>query len=91
LKSSNFIGYTNLLYGFSGFIVSALVGYLTQYTTIVPFLVFMFTAGIGFNVFILSWEPNLHYATLVLILVIALFAIFESICIQISSKFEARM
>ncbi len=79
MKSINYIGWTNILFGVCGAIFSVLFGSIEKYTTQFPQILFIFTIAIGQGVFILAWTPDVLSGSYAIFLIIFVFAIIESI------------
>ena len=69
--SLKYIGFTSMVFGAVGAILSPIFGYLTRFTTHAPFIVFMLMCSICNSIFLLTWTPDVEKLYIIFMVAIA--------------------
>lgn len=79
MKDVNYIGWTSLLFGFTGSFFSIVFGIIGKFTTQTPLIILAYTIAAAHSVFIMSWTATVENGSYVIFLMSLAFSIIEAI------------
>ena len=80
ISDISYVGWTNVLFGLSGALLSFMFGLITKYMTVTPLIIFTQTIVLGHCVFILTWTADETSVYIVFLMTFA-FSISQAVAV----------